>query len=181
MLLVYDLTNRNSFLNLTDWLQDVKRNLDHRNAVFVCVATKSDLNKLRQVKTEEGKQFAKMHNMSFKETSAKMNLNGKWHTSIWLQALAIGLIQNQIKIRSLSGKMPLTFLIFLRSQPHAFTVDEVFTMIAEQIYDKVENGEFPIEEYKPAITRFNFPSSSPIHFPLKRLRSVDDQSNRCRC
>lgn len=70
------------------------------------------------------------------------------------------------------------FSPFLNCTP---PVDEVFTMIAEQIYDKVESGEFSIEEYKPAITRFNFPSNSPIHFPLKRLRSVEDQGSRCRC
>lgn len=74
--MVYDITNRNSFINLLDWLNDVKRNLDYKDAVYLLVATKSDLTKLRQVKEEEGFRFAQQYNMSFKETSAKLNNNG---------------------------------------------------------------------------------------------------------
>ena len=134
VLLVYDITNRNSFVNLTDWLNDVKKNLDYRNAVFFLVATKSDLNKLRQVREEEGRQFAKLHNMSFKETSSKLGTN----------------------------------------------VQEVFNSIAEQIYDRVQSGELGVNS--PAITKFNFSNNAHLPaFPLKRLRSVDDQESKCKC
>lgn len=43
-------------------------------------------------------------------------------------------------------------------------------------------GEFPVDEYKSAITRFNFSNNNQINFPLKRLRSIDDQTNnKCKC
>ena len=58
-------------------------------------------------------------------------------------------------------------------------VQDVFQSIAEEIYDKVESGEFNIEEYKLAITKFNFTNNQINHFPLKR--STDNEESKCKC
>ena len=66
-LLVYDVTNRQSFEKLDFWLNDVKESCDE-NVIFVCVGNKIDLE--RVVAKEEGLKFARDNNFSYTETSA---------------------------------------------------------------------------------------------------------------
>ena len=71
-LLVYDITNKKSFENLDRWISDLKTNGDS-NISIVLLGNKSDLENLRQISTEEGKQKAEFYKFAFMETSA---LNG---------------------------------------------------------------------------------------------------------
>lgn len=73
ILLVYDITKRSSFDNLNNWLTDAIENAP-TNANKFLVGNKSDLENERQISNEEGEKFALLHEMIFKETSAK---NGK--------------------------------------------------------------------------------------------------------
>lgn len=70
-LLVYDITNRESFLHLNEWLEDAKLHAEPHNPVFILVGNKSDQAKKREVSTEDGQQYADEHDMEFIETSAK--------------------------------------------------------------------------------------------------------------
>lgn len=70
-LLVYDITNINSFNSLQKWLDDVT-GMSH-NPYMMLVGNKIDLANKREVTIEQGKMFALEHGMSFIETSA---LNG---------------------------------------------------------------------------------------------------------
>jgi small GTP-binding protein len=68
-LLVYAINNRVSFKNVERWLAELRENAD-RNIVIMLVGNKSDLKHLREVPTEEAKEFAQKNGLSFMETSA---------------------------------------------------------------------------------------------------------------
>jgi len=76
--LVYDVTNRNSFLNIKRWLKELLENTDLKCVVFI-IGNKIDLVdksiKNREVTYEEGNDFALENNLTFYETSACTNKN----------------------------------------------------------------------------------------------------------
>eukprot|EP00002_Diphylleia_rotans_P038221 TRINITY_DN8673_c0_g2_i1.p1 TRINITY_DN8673_c0_g2~~TRINITY_DN8673_c0_g2_i1.p1 ORF type:complete len:220 (-),score=63.31 TRINITY_DN8673_c0_g2_i1:971-1630(-) len=69
-LLVYDITRRETFSHLTNWLEDARQHAN-QNMTIMLIGNKSDLEHRRQVSVEEGQQFAKENNLVFMETSAK--------------------------------------------------------------------------------------------------------------
>jgi small GTP-binding protein len=73
-LLVFDLSNRDSFENIGRWLQDI-RDVARSDVVTLLIGNKSDLVDKRQVTTDEAETFAKTHNMHYFETSAKTGSN----------------------------------------------------------------------------------------------------------
>lgn len=72
-LLVFDLGDRESFHNLDFWLKSVKTNSDKDLAIFI-IGNKCDRNEQRQVKETEIKEFCKINEVQFFETSAKENI-----------------------------------------------------------------------------------------------------------
>ena len=69
VMFVYDITNRQSFNELNDWLMEVNRYATEKH-IKMLIANKNDF--IEQVVTrEEGMAFARQHNMLFMETSAK--------------------------------------------------------------------------------------------------------------
>jgi len=74
---VYDVTNRASFLNTSKWVEDVRA--ERGNDVVIClVGNKTDLgNDKRQVSTEEGEEKASKDDLLFMECSAKAGYNVK--------------------------------------------------------------------------------------------------------
>lgn len=74
-LLVFDITNRESFASLDDWYEEVMKYADPHKPVFVLVGNKDDQSRQRQVTKEEGLQFARSHQMDYIETSAKSGHN----------------------------------------------------------------------------------------------------------
>jgi small GTP-binding protein len=73
-LLLFDLTNRESFESIGRWLQDI-RDVARVDVVTVLIGNKSDLADQRQVTTDEATAFAKEHGMAYFETSAKTGSN----------------------------------------------------------------------------------------------------------
>ena len=69
-LVVYDITNKDSFKNILNWIQDCK-NQSPKTIFMVLVGNKSDLNDKREVSYDDGKDLAEKNNMLFFETSAK--------------------------------------------------------------------------------------------------------------
>ena len=55
--IVYDLTNRSSFLNVKKWMVELRAHVDGE-LVITLVGNKSDLRHIRAVCTEEAQQFA---------------------------------------------------------------------------------------------------------------------------
>jgi len=74
--IVYDITNRQSFLNTAKWIDDVRTERG-TDVVMMLVGNKTDLADRRQVSVEEGEARAKEHDIMFIETSAKAGFNIK--------------------------------------------------------------------------------------------------------
>lgn len=74
--LVYDVTLRKSYMNLSYWMKEVREKA-RPDAVVVLIGTKTDCGRLRQVSSDEGQIFAAEYGMTFLETSALENDNGK--------------------------------------------------------------------------------------------------------
>ena len=74
---VFDVTNRASFVNTAKWVEDVRA--ERGTDVVIClVGNKTDLgNDKRQVSTEEGEEKAKADGLLFVECSAKAGYNIK--------------------------------------------------------------------------------------------------------
>lgn len=73
-LLVYDITNKESFNSLSRWIAEA-RNHGNKDITLTLVGNKNDLEENRAVSTEEAKAFADQHNLIFVETSAKTGSN----------------------------------------------------------------------------------------------------------
>ena len=71
---IYDITNRESFKNLENWLIEIEKNASE-NVLKILIGNKNDLEEEREIKTEEGQAFANRNGLQFMETSAKMNVN----------------------------------------------------------------------------------------------------------
>jgi len=97
-LLVYDITRRDTFEHLTNWLEDARQH-SSSNMVIMLIGNKCDLESRREVKKEEGEAFAREHGMIFMEASAKTAQN----------------------------------------------VEEAFINTAKEIYDKIQEGVFDIQ------------------------------------
>ncbi|XP_048839253.1 ras-related protein Rab-6A isoform X2 [Brienomyrus brachyistius] len=73
---VYDITNVNSFQQTTKWIDDVRTERGS-DVIIMLVGNKTDLADKRQVSIEEGEKKAKELNVMFIETSAKAGYNVK--------------------------------------------------------------------------------------------------------
>ena len=71
---VYDITNPKTFNELSYWIDEVNKN-KVVDVMMVIVGNKLDLTEKRQVTTDEGIKFAKNHNSTFAEVSAKTGEN----------------------------------------------------------------------------------------------------------
>ena len=74
IIILYDVTNKESFLNVDKWLQQVAEYGSPRVRIIL-VSTKCDLERERQVSYEDGYQKAEGHVIKFVETSARNATN----------------------------------------------------------------------------------------------------------
>ncbi|KAJ8594279.1 GTP binding protein [Rhizopogon salebrosus TDB-379] len=75
-IVVYDITDRQSFLSTSTWIDDVKAERGN-DVMIVLVGNKADLSEKRQVTIEEATAKSTQMNIMFIETSAKAGLNVK--------------------------------------------------------------------------------------------------------
>ena len=73
-MVVYDVTDRESFDAVQMWIGEVNR-LAMPNVSKVLVGNKNDLNTDRKISYEEGEALAKKYGIKFLETSAKSSFN----------------------------------------------------------------------------------------------------------
>ena len=69
-MVVYDITNRDSFEHVQNWIEDV-RNQSPKTVLIILVGNKIDLEDQRVVTYDEGNEFAMKNGIIFGETSAK--------------------------------------------------------------------------------------------------------------
>ena len=74
IMLVYDITDLESFQNLNSWLIEIEKNAS-KNVYKILVGNKCDMENERKVTVEQGKDFAAQYGMKFFETSAKNSTN----------------------------------------------------------------------------------------------------------
>lgn len=70
--IVYDITNRQSFLRAKGWIKELQRG-GAPNIVICLTGNKLDLAEQRQVESDEAKAYAEENGILFFETSAKTN------------------------------------------------------------------------------------------------------------
>uniref|UniRef100_A0A4W3I866 RAB41, member RAS oncogene family n=1 Tax=Callorhinchus milii TaxID=7868 RepID=A0A4W3I866_CALMI len=73
---VYDITNLNSFQQTSKWIDDVRTERGS-DVIIMLVGNKTDLADKRQVSMEEGERKARELNVMYIETSAKAGYNVK--------------------------------------------------------------------------------------------------------
>ncbi len=74
VIVVYDVTNQESFDNVKQWLTEIEK-YSSTNVNIVLVGTKNDLTSKKMVDYSTAKQFADSIGITFIETSAKNNTN----------------------------------------------------------------------------------------------------------
>lgn len=73
--IVYDVTNLESFLSVDKWVQTIEQQSHYTDAFKILVGNKCDLASQRQVSYEEGLEKAKQLGLMFLEVSAKTGNN----------------------------------------------------------------------------------------------------------
>jgi len=74
IIVVYDVTDRNSFNDVQKWMQEIEK-FAGTNVVKLLIGNKCDVTDGRQVPPEEGEALAKKLGTNFIETSAKTSIN----------------------------------------------------------------------------------------------------------
>lgn len=82
-LIVFDITNWDSFLSLNDWINHC-RSSQNKNLDLILIGNKSDLNQNRVVSMEEAIKFATDNNINYFEISAynKKNIENVFNNAI---------------------------------------------------------------------------------------------------
>merc|ERR1712127_775766 len=74
ILLVYDVTERDTFDNIANWVSQIQQHADvHVNKIMI--GNKCDMEDQRKVSTAEGQALADEYGIKFFETSAKSDIN----------------------------------------------------------------------------------------------------------
>ncbi|MEQ2275922.1 Ras- protein Rab-39B [Xenotaenia resolanae] len=74
-LLLFDITNRRSFQNVHNWLEEARSHVQPHSIVFLLVGHKCDLEAQRQVTQHEAEKLAGAYGMRYVETSARDAIN----------------------------------------------------------------------------------------------------------
>ena len=74
IIIVYDVTNKDSFDNVKQWMQEIEK-FASENVNKLLVGNKSDLEEQRKVTYDEGVELSKKFDIPFLEVSAKNALN----------------------------------------------------------------------------------------------------------
>ena len=75
IILVYDITSNKSFKNIKNWINEISNTININEIPLLFLGNKTDLQKERDVETEEGEKLADEYKGLFFETSAKKNKN----------------------------------------------------------------------------------------------------------
>ncbi|CAF3236256.1 unnamed protein product [Rotaria socialis] len=119
VLLVYDITNLQSFENLEDWYSTVLKYCAGRKPLFVLVGNKNDLQHLRAVKAEKHHEFAKDRDMLAYFASAK---TGESIETIFRQAAAH--LMHIVLPKTDTDATPIITATIVRQEPQSAMFDK---------------------------------------------------------
>ena len=74
ILVVYDITNKQSFINVENWIKCAREEITKKIPIFI-VGNKSDLEHLRVINKEDGENIAAQYDLKFYETSCQNGNN----------------------------------------------------------------------------------------------------------
>lgn len=72
IIIVFDITNKESFDKINYWVKQIKESADKKKQVII--GNKIDLQNERQITKEEGEKMAASYSLKYFETSAKENI-----------------------------------------------------------------------------------------------------------
>ena len=111
VLLIFDITKRDTFEKLDYWLTDLQENSDNLDYLFIyLIGNKNDLEAERKVSTEEANKFAQEKNLSYIEVSAKTGFNIKKLFDETIKRTLEKIITFEKKEMNLNDSIRLSFL-----------------------------------------------------------------------
>ena len=102
IILLYDVTDRESFNNLSIWLEQIEKNIYKEDLSIILVGNKIDLN-FRNVSYEEAENFAKNNYLIYCETSSKDGINVEDAFETLTKNIIDKEVLNNSKVMSLSS------------------------------------------------------------------------------
>ena len=76
-IIMFDITNYQSFNNVKKWIEDLKKYGNYDNLSIIIGGNKSDLNIKRVITIEEAEEFCNKNNLKYFDISVKDNINIK--------------------------------------------------------------------------------------------------------
>ena len=74
IILIFDITNKESFEKISFWIQDLSNKIDLDNTCLILIGNKTDLKDQRKVSVEEAQKYAEQYNIEYYEVSALKNV-----------------------------------------------------------------------------------------------------------
>ena len=74
IILMYDITKRETYEDIPEWMENIKENKGLEYPILL-IGNKCDLEEKREISKEEGETLSKKYNLSFFETSNKEGIN----------------------------------------------------------------------------------------------------------
>ena len=102
IVLLYDVTDRESFNNLNIWLEQIEKNMFKEDLSIILVGNKIDLN-FRNVTYEEAEKFAEKNYLMYCETSSKEGINVEDAFEMLTKNIIDKEVFNNSKVMSLSS------------------------------------------------------------------------------
>ncbi|CAF3247490.1 unnamed protein product [Rotaria socialis] len=94
-LLVFDLTNETSFINVRNWITEIGTNAYSENVDIILVGNKCDLESSRVISKLCAEEFAQQHKIKYIETSALKNIHVEESVKLLLDLVMDRLEQSQ--------------------------------------------------------------------------------------
>lgn len=102
--IIFDLTNRESFQNLSIWLKMVEDNAPE-GTIKILLGNKSDMKKERQIYSEEIRNFSNEKKIEYFEVSAKDGIGINEAFNFMAQIIKRELIDQEIVLRKTVGRV----------------------------------------------------------------------------
>ena len=135
-LLLFDITNRRSFQNVHDWLEEARSHVQPHSIVFLLVGHKCDLEAQRQVRDALGRDVLTVCVVTASE--CKRSLTCIIPTDIWVSQVTK---QEAEKLAVAYGMRYVE-----TSARDAINVEHAFTELTRDIFQLVRSGDITIQE-----------------------------------